>query len=116
MLLIYLLKGEKDVKQFSNLLNSDMMNKLIDKKLTTFSLFLVKEEKGYSLYFNDKTNGTEILIAKFKSYNQYLRWLIEACILRVGAPDSAVKVARQIYKKLYAFSRDDSRKNPVEEI
>lgn len=104
------------MKTFNNLLNSDMMNKLIDKKLTTFSLFLVKEEKGYSLYFNDKFNGTEILIAKFKSYNQYLRWLIEASIMRVSAKDEDVKKVRQIYKKLYAFSRDDSRKNPVAEL
>ena len=59
--------------KFENILNSDLLNKFLDKKLKNFSLFLVKddESKNYYLVFNDKNNPTEIRIAEFKSYNQY---------------------------------------------
>lgn len=105
------------MKNFDNLLNSDFMNQLIDRKMKCFSLFLVKHDKNsYSLYFNDKDFGTEICIANFKSYSQYLRWFTEAAIMRVAAKPEDVRKVRQIYKKLYAFSRDPERKDEFRQI
>ena len=105
------------MKHISNYLNSDMLNKLLDKKLTTFSMFLVKDDniKKYYLYFNDKTNGTEIRVAEFKSYTQYQRWLTEACIMRIACKPEEVKKVRAIYKNLFAFSRDPKRIDPFKE-
>ena len=102
------------MKHISNYINSDMLNKLLDKKLTTFSIFLVKNEidKKFYLYFNDKLNGTEICVAEFKSYVQYQRWLTEACIMRVSCGIKEVRKVREIYKKLFNFSRDPNRKDP----
>lgn len=103
--------------KFNDILNSDLLNKFLDKKLKDFSLFLVcdDEKNNYCLVFNDKKASTEIKIAEFKTYNQYLRWLTEAALMRVASDAAAVKKIRSIYNKLYSFSRDPSRKDSFQD-
>lgn len=96
-------------------INSDLLNKFLDKKLTEFQMFLVEDNKKYKLVITDKKFPTEIVIANFASYNKYLRWLTEAAIMRAAADSRGIKQARDIYKKLFAFSRDPMRKDPFKE-
>ena len=97
-------------------LNSDMLNRLIDKKLAVFQIFVVKDEqkKNYSLNIKDKESTFEIQLAEFKTYQQYLRWLTEAAIMRTAASSQQVKKVRSIYKKMFFAARDPLRINPLQ--
>lgn len=97
-------------------LNSDMLNKLFDKKLSFFQIFVVKDEqkKKYSLNIKDKESTFEIQLAEFQTYRQYLRWLTEAAIMRTAASSEQVKKVRSIYKKMFFAARDPLRINPLQ--
>lgn len=97
-------------------LNSDLLNKLIDKKLSVFQIFVVKDEqkKKYVLTLKDKESSFEIYLAVFNTYQQYLRWLTEAAVMRTAASSQQIKKVRSIYKKMFFASRDPLRVNPLE--
>lgn len=97
-------------------LNSDILNKLLDKKLVDFQVFVVRDEqkKNYALYLKDKHSTFEVKMVEFRSYQQYLRWLTEAVIMRTAASSQQVKKVRQIYKNLFFVARDPERINPLQ--
>lgn len=96
-------------------LNSDILNRLIDKKLQVFQIFIVQDNnKKYYLYLKDKESSFEVKLVEFKTYQQYLRWLTEAAVMRTCASSKQVKKVREIYKKMFFAARDSLRINPLE--